>query len=289
MTGIPPGRPAEWDASTYHRISNPHVVWGQPIIDRLHLTGSETVIDAGCGTGRLTAQVLERLPAGRVIAVDRDAAMLATAKAELEPRFGDRVRVVRADLLDLDSAVDEPADRVFSTATFHWVGDHERLFGAIFRSLRPGGWLVAQCGGAGNIQRVIGHAAEIAREPDFQPWFAGWAGPWTFSDDRQAARRLAKAGFTEIETALIEAPVTQPDSAAFAQFARSVVFGEHLARLPTDGLRDRFVAAITERAGRDDPPYTLDYRRLNIRAQRPFSPGTEGPVRWGDDGVRRLA
>ncbi len=265
-----PDRPAGWDATTYHRVSNPHVTWGQPIIDRLDLDGDETVIDAGCGTGRLTAQVLERLPHGRVVAVDRDAAMLETAGAELSPRFGDRVRFVRADLLDLAAAVGEPADRVFSTATFHWLPDHDRLFAQIFASLRPGGWLVAQCGGAGNLDRVLGHAADIAREPPFDEWLAAWPGPWNFSTDRAAADRLAAAGFEQIETALIDAPVTQPDAAAFGEFARSVVFGEHLARLPTPGLRDRFIGGITERVGQDAPPYTLDYRRLNIRAQRPF-------------------
>ena len=262
-------RPAGWDAATYHRVSNPHVIWGQPIIDRLDLDGSETVIDAGCGTGRLTAQVLERLPHGRVIAVDRDAAMLETAEAELSPRFGDRVRFVQADLIDLAAAVGEPADRVFSTATFHWIPDHDRLFAAIFASLRPGNWLVAQCGGAGNLGRVLGHAADIAAEPPFDEWLAGWPGPWNFSTDQAAAERLAAAGFEQIETVLIDAPVSQPDAAAFAEFARSVVFGEHLARLPDPELRDRFIASITERVGQDDPPYELDYRRLNIRAQRP--------------------
>ncbi len=269
MTQSPIDRPAQWDATTYHWVSDPHVAWGQPILDRLGLTGDETVIDAGCGTGRLTAQLLDRLPAGRVIAVDRDAAMLGTAEAELAPRFGERVRFVQADLLDLDAAVGGPADRVFSTATFHWVADHDRLFAALFRSLRPGGWLVAQCGGAGNIATVIGHAAAVAREPDLAPYLAGWPGPWHFSTDDEAAYRLATAGFTDIETALIDAPVTQPDRDAFAGFARSVVFGEHLARLPGDRLRDRFISGITERASHDDSPYTLDYRRLNIRARRP--------------------
>ncbi len=264
-----PGRPATWDATTYHRVSNPHVAWGQPIIDRLDLTGGETVIDAGCGTGRLTAQVLERIPDGRMIAVDRDAAMLATAREELASRFGDRVQFVRADLRDLATAVEEPADQVFSTATFHWIADHERLFAAIFASLRPGGWLVAQCGGAGNIERILTHASAVSREPPLHLYLAGWPGPWNFSDDISAANRLAAAGFTAIETALIDAPVTQPDAADFSEFARSVVFGEHLARLPNAALRDRFIAGVTERAGQDDPPYTLDYRRLNIRAQRP--------------------
>ena len=269
MTQTPSQRPATWDATTYHRVSNPHVAWGQPIIDRLDLTGGETVIDAGCGTGRLTAQVLERLPDGRMIAVDRDVAMLEVAREELAPRFGDRARLVQADLLDLATAVKEPADRVFSTATFHWIADHARLFAAIFASLQPGGWLVAQCGGAGNIERILRHANDVAQEPAFHPYLAGWPGPWHFSDDINAATRLKAAGFTAIETALFDAPVTQPDAADFSEFACSVVFGEHLARLPDAALRDRFIAAITDRAGLDDPPYTFDYRRLNIRAQRP--------------------
>ncbi len=262
-------RPASWDATTYHRVSNPHVTWGQPIIDRLALTGDETVIDAGCGTGRLTAQVLERLPRGRVIAVDRDAAMLKTARAELFPRFGDRVRFVQADLLDLATAVGEQADRVFSTATFHWIADHDRLFGSLFVALRPGGWLVAQCGGAGNLKLVLKHANDLAQEPPFHESLASWPGPWHFSSNGETAERLNAAGFEHIETALLDAPVTQPDAASFAEFARSVVFGEHLARLPNAETRARFIAGITEQVGQDDPPFTLDYRRLNIRAQRP--------------------
>lgn len=265
MTATPP---AGWDATTYHRVSDPHVVWGQPLLDRLALRGDEVVVDAGCGTGRVTAQLLDRLPAGRVIAVDRDLAMLEVAEAQLGPRFGDRVRFVAADLLALDTAVGEPADRVFSTATFHWIADHDALFGAIARALRPGGWLVAQCGGAGNIATLIAHAGAAAADPAFAPWLAGWPGPWTFSDAETASARLAAAGFTDIETALIDAPVTQPDAGAFAEFLRSVVFGEHLARLPDDTLRAGFVAAVTDRAARDDPPFTLDYRRLNIRARR---------------------
>jgi trans-aconitate 2-methyltransferase len=258
------GTPATWDATTYHRVSDPHVRWGQPILDRLDLRGDETVIDAGCGTGRLTGQVLERLPRGRVIAVDRDAAMLATAREHL----GDgRVRYVQADLLDLDTAVGEPADRVFSTATFHWVADHDRLFGALARSLRPGGWLVAQCGGAGNLAGLLHHVDAMSQADPWVDHLGGWPGPWTFSDAETAAARLRAAGFIDIETALVEAPVTQPNAAAFAEFARSVIFGEHLLRLPGD-LRDRFIAEVTERAAGDDQALTLDYVRLNIRARR---------------------
>lgn len=263
------GAPAEWDARTYHRVSNPHVVWGGPVLDRLPLSGTETVVDAGCGTGRLTAQLLDRVPEGRVIAVDRSAAMLQEAEAFLRPEYGDRVSFVQTDLIELANVLPERVDRIFSTATFHWIADHDALFAALFDSLVPGGWLVAQCGGGPNIARVREHAATVAAQERFAPYFADWTGPWNFSSDETAAKRLAQAGFREIETAVIDAPVTQPDRESFAEFIRSVVFGEHLARIPTDDLKAAFVESVTDLAAHDDPPFTLDYWRLNMRAQRP--------------------
>lgn len=263
------GAPAEWDAQTYHRVSDPHVVWGGPVLDRLPLRGDETVMDAGCGTGRVTAQLLERVPAGHVIAVDRSAAMLEEAEAFLRPRFGERVSFIQADLVDLDRMLTAPVDRIFSTATFHWIADHDALFAALFASLVPGGWLVAQCGGGPNIARFREHVATVAAREPFAPHLAGWPGPWHFASAEATAERLAKAGFREIETVVIAAPVTQPDRAAYAEFIRSVVLGEHLARLPTEDLKGEFVDALTDLAAQDDPPFTLDYWRLNIRAQRP--------------------
>ncbi len=138
----------DWDAATYHRISEPQVTWGRRVLDRLPLRGDETVLDAGCGTGRLTAELLERLPRGRVLALDNSPAMLAAAREYLAPRFGDRVSFVLADLQELaDRPLPEPVDAIFSTAAFHWVLDHPRLFRGLYRALRPGGRLVAQCGG----------------------------------------------------------------------------------------------------------------------------------------------
>ena len=107
----------EWDAATYHRVSAPQLDWGRRVLARLPLRGDETVVDAGCGSGRLTAQLLERLPRGRVIAVDASADMLRIGAEHLVPHFGDRVSFVQADLQTL--TLPAPADAVFSTATFH--------------------------------------------------------------------------------------------------------------------------------------------------------------------------
>ncbi|MDP8907552.1 MAG: methyltransferase domain-containing protein [Chloroflexota bacterium] len=259
----------EWDAASYHRVADPHVDWGRAVLDRLPLRGDETVIDAGCGTGRLTELLLERLPDGRVLAIDRSANMLAQAEAHLRPRFGDRVTYLQADLglLDLDGV----ADGVFSTATFHWLPDHPRLFTSLFRALRPGGRLVAQCGGGPNIARLRERLAPLMASEPFAPYFAGWPGPWTFADAAETADRLHAAGFVDVATDVIPAPTTLPDEARYREFLATVVLGTHLDRLPDDASRERFLDPLVAAAVADDPPFTLDYWRLNLQGRRPPS------------------
>ncbi len=257
----------EWNAASYHRVANPHVDWGTAVLDALSLQGNETVIDAGCGTGRLTALLLERLPRGRVIAVDGSRNMLAEARTHLEPRFGDRVTYVHADLLDLD--IEGEADAVFSTATFHWVWDHPALFNRLYAALRPGGWLVAQCGGGPNIATVANRALAILRTEPFARVVGPWDGPWNFAGPQETVARLGSAGFRQPQAELIHAPVVMDDEAAYREFLATVVLGTHLERLPDDGLRTAFLGAMVEGGRADDPPWSLDYWRLNLRGRRP--------------------
>ena len=136
---------AGWDGERYDRVADPQHRWGKAILPRLDLQGTEVVLDAGCGTGRVTEELLSRVPNGRVVALDASASMLDQARRRLRS-WGPRVRFVRCDLLALDPQVlgdDHPVDAVFSTATFHWIGDHDRLFANLASVLVPGGQLVA--------------------------------------------------------------------------------------------------------------------------------------------------
>jgi trans-aconitate 2-methyltransferase len=276
MTDFAQIDPNEWDAGSYHTISTPQVAWGEKVLDRLTLRGDETVMDAGCGTGRLTADLLERLPQGRVIAVDLSLNMLEAARDYLAP-FGDRVTFLQADLQDIDLNVihDEPVDLVLSTAAFHWVLDHERLFAGLFDVLKPGGWLVAQCGGGPNLDHLLHRAADLTTRPRFAPYFENWVGPWEFADDSTTAKRLKKAGFVEIETSLESAPTKMHDAAAYREFLTNVILRSHLNRIPDPNLRLAFVDHLTELAEADNPPFLLDYWRLNMKAQRPPVAPTE--------------
>ncbi len=267
MTSEVRGTQAEWDAKIYHRVSTPQIKWGSRVLQRLSLSGSETVVDAGCGTGRLTADLLERLPHGRVIAVDRSANMLAEAAAYLTPRFGSRVSFLQGDVQVL--RLPEQVDAIFSTATFHWVVDHPRLFRAMFDCLKPGGRLVAQCGGGPNIARLRQRAETLLASVEYREKATGWSNPWEFATPEETALRLAGAGFTDIETSLEPAPTSFRNASEFHEFVRSVVLRAHLDALPDEGARYDFMADITAMAAADDPAFTLDYWRLNMAAMRP--------------------
>jgi trans-aconitate 2-methyltransferase len=228
--------------------------WGSGVLDRLTLRGDETVLDAGCGSGRVTEQLVARLPEGHVIALDASPSMVEAARERLA-RFGDRVSYAVADLGRELPLADASVDAILSTATFHWVTDHDALFAHLARVLRPGGRLVAQCGGAGNIGRVL------AVLPDDS---AGWPGPWTFATPEETRARLEAAGFTDVETWLNEEVETFAPGEPFREYLRTVVLGAHLERLPDDAARDAFVEVVAERL----PDATIDYVRLNILATR---------------------
>jgi trans-aconitate 2-methyltransferase len=260
-------RTAEWDATAYYRLSNPHVAWGQPVLDRLPLRGDETVLDAGCGAGRVTEDLLKRLPRGRVIALDISANMLSEARERLAPIGGDRVSFIRADLQDFE--LSEQVDAIFSTAAFHWVHDHPKLFAVLFRALRPGGHLVVQCGGGPNIAALLARADELMRSDPYAGYFEGWSGPWEFAGAAETAERLGTAGFIDVDTSIEPKPTPMPDASEYRDYLEHVIFGSHLERIPDAGLREHFLDTLTGQAAADDPPFFLDYWRLNMSARRP--------------------
>ena len=245
----------DWDAVSYDRVSDVQVEWAERVLERLPLRGDETVLDAGCGSGRVTAMLLERLPRGRVVAVDAAPSMVALAREALDAR----ATVLRADLARLQ--LDGRVDAVFSNAVFHWIPDHDALFSRLFEVLRPGGRLVAQCGGKGNVERFHRAVRAVGARPPFAEHLAGWTGPWNFADPTETAHRLRRAGFREVETWLEPAPVVPEFS---HDYLRTVCLGHHLERLP-ERLREPFVSAVAERCGQ---PLRLDYVRLNIDARR---------------------
>jgi trans-aconitate 2-methyltransferase len=241
----------DWDASSYDRVSDPMARWGGAVVERLPLRGDERVLDAGCGSGRVTEQLIARLPRGRVVALDASPAMVEEARRRLA-RFGDRVEYVVADLA-APLPVAGQVDAVISTATLHWIADHDAVFRSLAAAVRPGGTLVAQAGGPGNVQRVLEALATVGE--DYRAYFH-------FADPEVTKRRLEAAGFLDVEAWLQAEPTFMPTDAALHEYLVTVIMRQLSARRADE------LPALAAKASRLLPSREIDYVRLNIQAQR---------------------
>jgi len=243
----------DWDGTSYDRISGTMEALGREVLERLELEGDEVVLDAGCGSGRITEALRERLPRGRVIAVDESASMVEAARRRLGPEADVRVM----DLLELQ--LEDRVDAILSTATFHWIADHELLFGRMRRALRPGSRLVAQCGGEGNIDILRGRVRFVMERDPYAERFETFRAPWNYAGASRTRERLLGAGFGSAECWLTDAP-RQPEEPR--EFLQGVVLGPHVQHLPEE-LRERFMDDVLAELGE---PVVVDYVRLNIDA-----------------------
>jgi trans-aconitate 2-methyltransferase len=230
--------------------------FGQRLLDRLELRGDETVLDAGCGAGGVTLLLAERLPGGRVIGADASPSMIDRAREVL----GDAADLRVADLLELE--LDAPVDAIFSSATFHWILDHDRLYERLFAALRPGGRLLAQCGGKGNVAAVVAAIAAAHGEPPFGEHLASMPHPWRFASPGETVAALERAGFVDAKAELHHEVVRPKEP---HEYLATMILGAHLEHLPRD-LRDRFVARVLAELGE---PVTVHYVRLTMSARRP--------------------
>jgi trans-aconitate 2-methyltransferase len=246
----------DWDAATYDRVSEPQLRWAREQLERLQLRGDEVVLDAGCGSGRVTALLVDMVPRGRVYAVDVAPSMAEHARQAL----GDRATVLCQDLTQLE--LPERVDAVFSNATFHWIHDHDALFAGLGRVMNPGARLVAQCGGLGNIDAFRKLADSIALQEPFAPYFADWQRPWNYASAEETATRLERAGFVDVSTWLEPKSVSPEDPRSFVQ---TVCLVRHLDPLPEE-LRGPFIDRVLGGSGE---PFVLHYVRLNMTATRP--------------------
>ena len=260
---------SDWDAATYHRVADPQESWALELLERVPLRGDETVLDAGCGSGRVTRLLIDRLPAGRVIGVDSSPAMVDAAREVLRPQD----RAVLADLTELE--LDERADVVFSNAVFHWIADHDLLFRRLHAALRPGGLLAAQCGGQGNVARFREVMRELAESEPFAAHLRGVGNPWNFASTEETTRRLEAAGFAEVSCWLEERPVSPREP---REYLRAACLCPYFDRLPAE-LHDELVDRALERLAGGEWSTTklnvqarsdveLGYVRLNLAATR---------------------
>lgn len=254
-----------WDAKTYDRIGTPMQEWAGAVIDDLGLAGNETVLDAGCGSGKVTMQLAQRLPQGKIYALDSSAEMIAGLKDTVrDTDVSCAIIPIRSSLTDFELPVQ--VDCVFSNAVFHWISDDTALFASLHRATRRGGRLRAQCGGFGNISRVYEAVAVAQADPRFSEYFKGTRDSKKFRKPEEAIASMEAAGWHNVTASTFDAPVTFETPADAVMYLRTVILREHVMLLPAE-LGDAYLEAVVEAGIRQyGEPFCANYVRLNLAA-----------------------
>lgn len=162
------GLAREWDASLYD--SQHAFVWrhGASLVELLAPRPGERVLDLGCGTGHLAAQIAAA--GAEVVGLDSDPAMLAKARAAYP-----HLTFVQADARDF--TVPAPVDAVFSNAVLHWVRPPATVVRCVWQALRPGGRFVAEFGGRGNVRHLMAAIETAIRDCGLTAKLPDWYFP----------------------------------------------------------------------------------------------------------------
>ena len=255
-----------WNAEVYERIGTPMRRWAQAVIEGLELTGDETVLDAGCGSGSVTFDLLEKLPRGKVYALDASQEMIDSLSKQLAERDETRVVAMRASLTDF--TLPEQVDRVFSNAVFHWIVDDDALFGCLYRATKRDGRLRAQCGGYGNNAHVLEAVEAVRQDARFAAHLGDFRDSKKYRTPEEATAALERAGWTKARARLFDQPVPFEDQEEAALYVRTILLRDHVARMPEEDGVAYSRAVVAETVRRWGAPYVADYVRLDLWASR---------------------
>ncbi|NLE43690.1 MAG: methyltransferase domain-containing protein [Chloroflexi bacterium] len=261
--------PYRWNATDYARNSSAQFSWAQELIAKLHLRGNESVLDIGCGDGKITAMLARRAPHGRVVGIDSSAGMVALASRDY---CGERCRNLRFEMLDARAMrFDNEFDVVFSNATLHWVRDHVAVLRGIEQGLRPDGRILLQMGGRGNAADVIAVMDTVRASPNWQGYFSGFEFPYAFYGPEDYVVWLAHVGLEMVRVELMPKDMTHRDREAFAGWL-STTWHPYIDRVPEE-QRGRFLSAVVDEYLARHPIDTdgathVEMVRLEVEAQK---------------------
>lgn len=288
-----------WDARTYDQVSRlVQYRWGQQVLEWRKWRGDEIVMDAGCGSGLLTRRLAKRVPRGKVYAVDIDSNMIKRAKNNLQ--FFDNVEIIQSSFTDI--RIPRKLDVVFSNSALHWIQDHKKVFQKFWEMLHPinvssdnndisissndnnnsesNGQLLIQCGGDGNLQRIISMLERITHLDQFKEYFTDWNQPWYFAKPDDTYKLLQETGYVNARVFSSSDQVILPNRRVYSKFVKTVVLKSYLEHLSRDNdhpdidklkklFLDVFLGEV-EKCGNNNSSasWFLDFVRLNIIAQR---------------------
>ncbi|AMK78757.1 MULTISPECIES: methyltransferase domain-containing protein [Methylomonas] len=229
-----------WNAQDYAQNSRAQQQWAKELIALLQLSGHETVLDLGCGDGKVTAEIARIVDRGAVVGIDNSAAMIALAQGRYPDQQHPNLsfRVMDAGNLSFT----ECFDVVFSNAVLHWVKQHQPVIDGLYRSLKSGGKILLRMGGQGD---AAGMRAAIDQVKDSAPWsryFIGFEFPYTFSGVDEYRVMLDAAGFNVKRLELVAKDMSHDGRTGLASWIRTTWL-PYTQRIPED-LRESFIDAV---------------------------------------------
>ena len=254
-----------WDAQTYDKVSsNVQLQWGQELLEERAWIGNETVMDAGAGTGNLTKILADKLPNGKVYAVDADSNMVQQAKSNLSGCSNVQFIHSSMDKVKLPTEVDV----IFSNSALHWILDQEGLFLHFWQLLKPNGKLLIEYGAHGNVERPLSVIFKIMQSSQFREHFVNWRQSWYFPKPEEIERLLQKAKFRNIQIDLSKRVTIFPDRQSFAIFIRTVIMKPFLGYLPDAKKKEQFLDVFLNEFERSGWEWSVDFMRLGISAEK---------------------
>jgi trans-aconitate methyltransferase len=232
-----------WNAEDYAQHSSAQQGWARELIPKLNLQGHESVLDIGCGTGRVTAEIASHLPDGDVLGVDNSAEMLVLAREEFPWSKYPNLSFQELDAREL--AFEAEFDIIFSNAALHWLQDHRPVLTGISRGLKLGGRILLQMAGQGNAASLRTVLDELIHTEEWQQYFADFSFPYGFYGPELYTMWLREAGMHPLRVELIPKEMSYPDRAGLEGWLRTTWL-PYTERVPAD-LRDAFIAELVDR------------------------------------------
>jgi trans-aconitate 2-methyltransferase len=256
----------QWDASDYAKHSQGQYGWAMGNIGKLRLQGNESVLDVGCGDGKVTAEIARLLPRGRVVGVDQSEEMIALA-TRLVRLPNVKFRVLDGQRLDFN----EEFDAIFSNSALHWMPDQRAAILGIGRALKPGGRLFLSMGGRGTASLVFKALDSMMQEERWAQFLTGVVPPHHFKGPQEYEPWLAEAGLHADRIELVQKPMRLADAAALEGWHRTT-WMTYTARFP-ENQRGDFLRELTKRVAAnctmtDDGGLLMPMVNLEVEAHK---------------------
>jgi trans-aconitate methyltransferase len=233
----------KWNAADYAGNSSAQAKWGEEFIAQFDLCGDETVLDIGCGHGKLTAALAQQLPGGFVQGIDSSLEMIrfaeksfpSSAIPNLSFKVCDARRLTFADKFDI----------VVSFSCLHWIKDHLPVLKGIRRSLKNNGRTLLQFGGKGNAADILAVTDEVIAGDQWGKYFRRFIFPWNFYEPKQYGVWVKQAGLTPQRIELIAKDMVQKSKDDLIGWVRAT-WRPYVCRVPS-ALQNKFLTEIAQR------------------------------------------